>query len=62
MMEAHRIKPTKPRIQLKLDWDDLEALISMLYEAKAYAADCGETTQRHQMFIDVLDEVLIDAK
>jgi hypothetical protein len=59
MMEAHRIKPTKPRIQLKLDWDDAEALLSMLGEAKAYAADCGEITQRHQMFINILDEVLI---
>ena len=47
-------KKVKPDVVITLSWENAEQLHSMLYEAKSYAADCGEATDTHTEFLMTL--------
>lgn len=51
-------KKVKPDVVITLSWENAEQLHSMLYEAKSYAADCGEATDTHTEFLITLGRVL----
>jgi len=57
-MEIKPVAAKLPDINIMLTHEEADSLQSMMYEARSYAADCGENTKRHDNFIDALELAL----
>ena len=57
-MEMSTLPSAKPDVLIKLTYEEAAELHGMLWEAKAYASDCGENTDRHLRVISMLTDVL----
>jgi len=57
-MEITAVPSSKPDIVIKMSDQEARELHNMLWEAKSYAADCGESTTTHIIYIDMLSDIL----
>ena len=57
-MEMTAIPSRKPDIIIKMSDQEARELHSMLWEAKSYAAGCGEFTTIHERYIEMLSDIL----
>lgn len=57
-MDIDVITPRQPDVRILLTHDEADNLLNMVIEGKAYAADCGESTEHHELFIEMLSEAL----
>ena len=60
IMKVETIQAAKPDVVITLSWDSAQQLYSMLYEAKSYASDCGESTDMHQEYLTILGRIVDD--
>ena len=59
-MIVETVQRVKPDVVITLSWANAEQLYRMLIEAKTYADDCNESTDKHQEFITVLGRIVDD--
>jgi len=57
-MEMTTVPSSKPDIVIKMSDEEARELHGMLWEAKSYASDCGESTATHMSYIDMLSDIL----
>jgi hypothetical protein len=57
-MEIKAVASELPDIHISMTNIEADALQSMLYEARSYASDCGESVEDHNTFIELLEEAL----
>ena len=57
-MEIDPVASEKPDIRILMTHAEAQGLQSMLYEARAYAQDCQESTVPHDSFIRALEKSL----
>jgi hypothetical protein len=58
-MDIEHIDPKRPDIRIQMTAEEADALYNMIVEGKAYAADCGESTEPHQTFLNMLEPMIV---
>jgi len=57
-MDITTIALKRPDVQIRMTSDEADDLQSMLYEARAYASDCGDSVEDHDKVIALLELVI----
>ena len=57
-MKMCAVEVERPDIIIRMSGDEADWLLGAMQEAKAYASDCAESTERHEKFIEDLETII----